>query len=119
MPRMREVAWSFAGLGRLQHMNGSRCWARAPWDRGRLMLLPAAPAGAGICPDEARERQQVELEEAGQPGRRLVGIDLGIASRHSVRVLEADGRVVCRSSCVPTVESLARLEQAALAGAPE
>jgi len=44
---------------------------------------------------------------------------LGIASRHSVRVLEADGRVVCRASCVPTVESLARLEQAALAGAPE
>jgi len=61
----------------------------------------------------------VEQEEAGQPpARRLVGIDLGIASRHSVRVLEADGRVVCRSSCVPTVESLARLEQVALAGAP-
>lgn len=36
----------------------------------------------------------------------LVGIDLGIASRHSVRVLEADGRVVCRASCVPTAESL-------------
>ena len=31
------------------------------------------------------------------PVRRLVGIDLGIASRHSVRVLEADGQVVCRS----------------------
>jgi transposase len=62
----------------------------------------------------------VEQEEAGQsPPRRLAGIDLGIASRHSVRVLEADGRVVCRSSCVPAVESLARLEQAALAGAPE
>ena len=62
----------------------------------------------------------MEQEEAGQPPpRRLVGIDLGIASRHSVRVLEADGRVVCRSSCVPTVESLGRLEQAALAGAPE
>ena len=51
--------------------------------------------------------------------RRLVGIDLGIASRHSVRVLEADGRVVCRSSCVPTVESLSAVEQAALKGAPE
>ena len=48
-------------------------------------------------------------KEDGQPvSRRLVGIDLGIASRHSVRVLEADGRVVCRSSCVPTVESLTR-----------
>src|SRR6185437_15624755 len=55
-----------------------------------------------------------------QPGpRRLVGIDLGIASRHAVRVLEADGRLVCRSSCVPAVESLAAVERAALAGAPE
>jgi Transposase IS116/IS110/IS902 family len=54
----------------------------------------------------------VEQGEAGQPpARRLVGIDLGIASRHSVRVLEADGRVVCRSSCVPTVESLAGLAE--------
>jgi hypothetical protein len=62
----------------------------------------------------------VEQEEAGQsPARRLAGIDLGIASRHSVRVLAADGRLVSRSWCVPAVESLARLEQAALAGAPE
>jgi transposase len=36
-----------------------------------------------------------------------------------VRVLEADGTVVCRSSCVPAVESLAGVERAALAGAPE
>jgi transposase len=50
--------------------------------------------------------------------RRLVGIDLGIASRHAVRVLEADGRLVCRASCVPSVESLAAVERAALAGAP-
>ena len=57
-------------------------------------------------------------EQDGRPvPRRLVGIDLGIASRHSVRVLEADGRVVCRSSCVPTVESLSAVEQAALGGA--
>ncbi len=56
-------------------------------------------------------------QQDGQPVSRLVGIDLGIASRHSVRALEADGRVVCRSSCVPTVESLALVEQAALAGA--
>jgi Transposase len=61
-------------------------------------------------------------EQDGQPvpvPRRLAGIDLGIASRHSVRVLEADGRVAGRSSCVPTVESLSAVEQAALAGAPE
>jgi transposase len=61
-------------------------------------------------------RQQVEEQPAP---RRLVGIDLGIASRHSVRVLEADGRVLCRASCVPTVASLAAVERAALAGAPE
>jgi len=60
----------------------------------------------------------MEQEGAGQLPRRLVGIDLGIASRHSVRVLEPDGQVVCRSSCVPTVESLAAVEGAALAGAP-
>jgi len=60
----------------------------------------------------------MEQKEAGQPPRRLVGIDLGIASRHSVRVLEADGQVVGRSSCVPAVESLAAVERAALAGAP-
>src|SRR5450755_3105342 len=61
-------------------------------------------------------RQQ---EEEQPVSRRLVGIDLGIASRHSVRVLEADGRVVCRASCVPTVASLSAVERAALAGAPE
>src|SRR5215831_14658907 len=82
-------------------------------------LLPAAQPELEFS-DNAEERQQVEQEEAGQPPvRRLVGIDLGIASRHSVRVLEADGRVVCRSSCVPTVESLTALERAALAGAPQ
>jgi hypothetical protein len=44
-------------------------------------------------------------EQDGQPvPRRLVGIDLGIASRHSVPVLAADGTVVCRASCLPTVE---------------
>jgi hypothetical protein len=61
----------------------------------------------------------VEQEDGRPVPRRLVGIDLGIASRHSVRVLEADGRVVGRSSCVPTVASLAAVERAALAGAPE
>ncbi|MGE5289430.1 MAG: IS110 family transposase, partial [Micromonosporaceae bacterium] len=57
------------------------------------------------------------MDEAEPVARRLAGIDLGIASRHSVRVLEADGTVVCRSSCVPTVASLAAVEEAALAGA--
>ena len=61
----------------------------------------------------------MEQQDRQASSRRLVGIDLGIASRHSVRVLEADGQLVCRSSCVPTVESLALLEAAALEGAAE
>jgi transposase len=36
-----------------------------------------------------------------------------------VRVLEADGQLVCRASCVPAVKSLTLVEQAALAGAAE
>ena len=55
-----------------------------------------------------------------QPGRRhLVRIDLGIASRHSMRVLAADGQLVCRAACVPTVKSLTLVEQAGLDGARE
>ena len=49
--------------------------------------------------------------------RRLVGVDLGIASAHTVRVLAEDGRVVCRRRCEPTVDSLTAIEAAALAGA--
>ena len=50
--------------------------------------------------------------------RRLVGVDLGIASAHTVRVLAEDGREVCRRRCEPTVASLTAIEAAALAGAP-
>ena len=60
----------------------------------------------------------MEQQDEQPARRRLVGIDLGIASRHAVRVLEADGRLVCRAACVPSVESLAAVERAALAGAP-
>jgi transposase len=49
--------------------------------------------------------------------RRLVGIDLGIASAHTVRVLDGSGREVCRRRCEPSVASLTVVEQAALAGA--
>jgi len=80
-------------------------------------LLPAAPPE--LMSGDAEMRWLVQ-EQDGQPvPRRLVGIDLGIASRHSVRVLEANGQAVCRASCVPSVASLAGVERAALAGAPE
>ena len=49
--------------------------------------------------------------------RRMVGIDLGIASDHTVRVLDGGGGEVCRRRARPTVESLAAVEVAALAGA--
>jgi transposase len=51
--------------------------------------------------------------------RRLVGIDLGIASAHTVRVLDGDGATVAKRKAVPTVESLGQAEAVALAGVPE
>ena len=50
--------------------------------------------------------------------RRLVGIDLGIASSHTVRVLDETGQQVCRRRCEPSVASLTRIEDAAMRGAP-
>jgi transposase len=50
--------------------------------------------------------------------RRLVGIDLGITSAHTVRVLAGDGRLVCRRKAIPTLDSLEQVEQAALAETP-
>lgn len=51
--------------------------------------------------------------------RRLVGIDLGIASAHTVRVLDGEGNTVAKRKAWPTVESLGEVEAAALAGCPE
>ena len=50
--------------------------------------------------------------------RRLVGIDLGIASAHTVRVLDGEGNTVAKRKAWPTVESLIDVETAALAGCP-
>ena len=52
-------------------------------------------------------------------GRRLVGIDLGIASAHTVRVLDETGETLAKRKCWPTVASLTEIETAALAGAEE
>ena len=51
--------------------------------------------------------------------RRLVGIDLGIASAHTVRVLDETGNTIAKRKAVPTVESLAEIETAALGDAPQ
>jgi transposase len=51
--------------------------------------------------------------------RRLVGIDLGIASAHTVRVLDGEGNTVAKRKAWPTVESLSEIETTALAGCPD
>ena len=51
--------------------------------------------------------------------RRLVGIDLGIASAHTVRVLDECGETLAKRKCWPSVASLTDVETAALAGAAE
>lgn len=51
--------------------------------------------------------------------RRLVGIDLGIASAHTVRVLDETGETVAKRKAWPTTESLGEVEAAALAGCPD
>ena len=51
--------------------------------------------------------------------RRLVGIDLGIASAHTVRVLDEAGHTIAKRKAWPTVSSLTDVETTALAGAPE
>jgi transposase len=48
--------------------------------------------------------------------RRLVGIDLGIASAHTVRVLDESGATIAKRKAVPTVASLTAIEEVALAG---
>jgi transposase len=50
--------------------------------------------------------------------RRLVGIDLGIASAHAVRVLDGEGTTLAKRKALPTLESLTQIESAALAGMP-
>jgi transposase len=51
--------------------------------------------------------------------RRLVGIDLGITSAHTVRVLDETGETVAKRKCWPTTDSLTQIEAAALVGAEE
>lgn len=50
--------------------------------------------------------------------RRLVGIDLGITSAHTVRVLDGEGNIVAKRKAWPTAESLSEIEAVALAGCP-
>jgi transposase len=51
--------------------------------------------------------------------RRIVGIDLGIASSHTVVVIDERIEVLARRRCRPRRDSLEAIEAAALVGAPE
>jgi transposase len=51
--------------------------------------------------------------------RRIVGIDLGIASAHTVRVLDETGTTLAKRKAHPTVESLTEVERSALTDCPE
>jgi transposase len=51
--------------------------------------------------------------------RRLVGIDLGIASAHTVRVLDESGKSIAKRKAWPTEQSLSDVEKTALAGTEE
>src|SRR6266540_915909 len=51
--------------------------------------------------------------------RRLVGIDLGIASAHTVRVLDETGKTLAKRKAWPIEQSLSDVEKTALAGAPD
>ena len=51
--------------------------------------------------------------------RRLVGLDLGVATAHTAHVIDETMQVVAKRRVVPTVDGFTTLEAAALAGAPE
>ncbi len=50
--------------------------------------------------------------------RRLGGIDLGIATAQTVRVLDGEGTVVAKRKAWPVRDSLTAVETAALGGCP-
>jgi hypothetical protein len=56
---------------------------------------------------EQATRQEVDMQE-----RRIIGLDLGIASEHTAHVLTGDGEVVAKRKAIPTTESLRALEMA-------
>jgi transposase len=49
--------------------------------------------------------------------RRIVGLDLGVATAHTAQVLDEQLQVVCKRRVIPTVAGFGALEAAALAGA--
>lgn len=48
--------------------------------------------------------------------RRIVGVDLGIATAHTVVICDGTGAILARRRCRPTRSSLEAVEAAALGG---
>ena len=66
----------------------------------------------------SRCRNRHNLEEDMMNIRRLVGIDLGIASAHTVRVLDGEANTLAKRKAWPTVESLSDIETPVWAASP-
>ena len=65
----------------------------SPWDRG-LMRASLLRASRWKTTDTTKgEREDMNY-------RRLVGIDLGIASAHTVRVLDGEGNTIAKRKCL-------------------
>lgn len=92
---------------RLPDMSGSRC---------RLLQPRPGTVAVGNRVHSSVPGWRTRARRCAVSERRLVGIDLGITSRHTVAVLGGDSSTVCRRSCVATQASLTEIEQAALAG---
>src|SRR5664280_1788443 len=126
MSRMREVGRRRLRPGPL----AAHEWEPAPGTSGRrspprgtvTVDHRAAPCGRSEVsvrwPSKEEPMHSEDDRRSTPTSRRSVGVDLGIASDHTVRVLRGDGSEVCRRRTRPTVESLTLLETAALTGAP-
>src|SRR2546430_13019866 len=88
-------------------MSGSR-WlgvsSLGPWPESRCLCGRAG----GTDSDQGDEMNH----------RRLVGIDLGIASAHTVRVIDGEGKTVAKRKPWPPVETLTEAEEPPLPGCP-
>ncbi len=89
-------------------MSGSRGWAQPPL--GPWPKRASPPWASRWEPTRPKERQ----DEPPTPGRHR----LGIASAHTVRVLNGEGTTIAKRKTRPNVESLTAVETAALAGTP-
>src|SRR5207253_6717016 len=66
--------------------------------------------------EEPRHRDDRTFEPNRMSHRRLAGTGLGIATAHTVRVLDGEGATVAKRKAWPAVGSLTAVEAAALAG---